>query len=131
MQENQDTCAPTSPCALSGDIEAKNKVLRSVAPAYSSGRTVDMTDITTRWDALVAELKQRDQVLDAQRDTLAAGLLQQVTALTQRGAAAGERWKDIKPVGMPSGDVSLVTTGMQDMALRCVIAVVGLVWRFV
>ncbi len=104
----------------STDIEAKNKVLRSVAPAYSSGRMVDMSDIATRWDTLIAELKQRDQVLDQQRDALAGGILQQINSLGQRGTAAGERWKDIKPVGMPSGDVALVTTAMQDMALRCV-----------
>lgn len=88
--------------------------------AYGVGRPVDMADLVARWDALVAELQQRDRQLDEQRDHLAAGLQQQVGALLAKVAAAAGRWTDLRPSGVPGGDVALATAAMQDMALRCV-----------
>lgn len=101
-----------------GEIEAKNKVLRGAL--YGVGRPVDMADLVARWDALVGELQQRDKQLDELRDGLASGLQQQVAALMTRVTAAAGRWADVRPSGVPGGDVSLATSAMQDMALRWV-----------
>lgn len=92
-------------------------MLRGVA--YGVGRPVDMADVVARWDALVAELQRRDAQLDQQRDRLARDLQQHVQALLARVAAAAGRWADVRPSGVPGGDVALATASMQDMALRC------------